>query len=105
MNEVNKLARAMTAAGMRPVIGTLKGCDAPVGTILGPKDITREYLVIVGHTPDGAQLGYATSSDLQGIGPDPRSVAEFKYWKRSQQLYGEYQAHLDRRVSDGRGTR
>lgn len=48
------------------------------GTIVGPKDTTREMLVALSTTEDGWTLfGYATPADLLAVaGHDPRSQAE-----------------------------
>jgi hypothetical protein len=66
---------------MRYSLGTMKGIFAPEGTILGPKDITREWLVSLGTDEIGTRLGYATEAEIQGglmrcITGQPQSVAE-----------------------------
>lgn len=56
--EHNGVVRLVAARGRYP---------SPVepGTIVGPRDITREHLVALTTTPDGVTLfGWATSADL-----------------------------------------
>ncbi len=62
---------------MRYLVGKLKG---EIGTIVGPKDITGEWLVIF--DAEGS-VGYATVPELQSAGKgimrsDIRSVAEHR---------------------------
>jgi hypothetical protein len=55
--------------------GRVNGVSAPVGTVLGPKLITREFVVVTGVDERGVTVGYAQDSD--GVNADdPRSVTE-----------------------------
>ncbi len=68
----------------RLVAGRLRYANPPEpGTILGPRDITRDYLVVIGQDDAGLTLlGYATVDDLAAAaartreGLPARSVAE-----------------------------
>lgn len=64
-------------APRRPIAGRLNAVHAPAGTILGPTDITREFLVVVDNDDDGAILGYASRAEIDAIAErDPQSVCE-----------------------------
>lgn len=69
-------------SGDRFIAGRLAGVQAEPGTVLGPKDITREWMVVVASDEDGSDLGYAQTSDLDAaavaamVERGPRSVAE-----------------------------
>lgn len=64
-------------AGRRVPAGRLNGVHADVGTVLGPKEVTREFVVVTGNDERGVTVGYATQADLDGIlGREPRSVSE-----------------------------
>lgn len=57
------------------------GLHAPDGAVLGPKAITREYVVITGHDIAGVTVGYATEADLDATAQarwvaDPQTVTE-----------------------------
>lgn len=69
----------------RYVAGRLNGIDAEPGTILGPKDITREYMVVLDRDERGVILGYATADDLQAAADrdEPQSVAEIQLRRRA----------------------
>lgn len=66
----------------RYVAGVMRGlpADTQPGTLLGPKDITRETMVVVGPADDGrgVKLGYATTDEIEAAlsQPEPRSVTE-----------------------------
>lgn len=70
----------------RYTLGTMKGIWAEPGTLLGPKDITKEWLVSVETNDEGTVLGYATNDEIMEaisrvmVG-DVRSVAEYKMRK------------------------
>jgi len=62
--------------------GRLNGIHTDVGTVLGPKAVTREYVVVTGNDDTGVTVGYARADDLDQAALDamvvrgPRSVAE-----------------------------
>lgn len=61
--------------------GRLNGIHAEVGTVLGPKEVTREYVVVTGNDEAGVTVGYATPEDLQAVRDrtrDARSVTEHR---------------------------
>jgi hypothetical protein len=61
----------------RVAAGRVNGVHAPVGTLLGPKAVTREYVVVTGEDERGVTVGYATAADIAAAGEvDPRSVTE-----------------------------
>lgn len=67
----------------RPVAGRVRYATPPeAGTLLGPKDTTREPMVVVGHDGDHTLVGYATTADIMAAvqrmadGAAPRSIAE-----------------------------
>ena len=61
----------------RAPAGRLNGVHAPVGTILGPKVVTRELVVVTFNDDAGVTVGYATPADIaDAFDRDPRSVAE-----------------------------
>lgn len=64
----------------RPVAGRLNGIHAPIGTILGPKDVTREYVVVIADDEEGVVVGFASTTEIlavmTGAAGDPRSVTE-----------------------------
>jgi hypothetical protein len=67
---------AQTVLPKRFVVGRLK-LDAEPGTILGPKDITREWMVVLDRVDGGVSVGYATVAELEAaLQREPRSVAE-----------------------------
>ena len=74
----------MTGTGtLRPVAGRLRYATQPeVGTIVGPTDITRELLVVIGHDDGWTLFGYAQTNEVQAArqriadGEAPRSVTE-----------------------------
>lgn len=52
---------------------------AEPGTILGPTDITREYLVVVECVDGVCTLGYAQQAEIDAVQQrEPRSIAEHK---------------------------
>ena len=59
--------------------GRVNGVHAPVGTILGPKAVTREFVVVTSNDDRGVVVGFATSEDMQ-VNPelDPHSMTEFQ---------------------------
>ena len=60
----------------RPIRGTLK-FEAEPGTILGPTDITREYLIVLDCFDGMSTLGYATQLEIEAVMfKEPTSVAE-----------------------------
>jgi len=62
--------------------GRLNGIHAEIGTVLGPKAVTREYVVVTGNDEHGVTVGYASVDDLNDAAIEamvergPRSVAE-----------------------------
>lgn len=63
----------------RPIAGRLNGITPEPGTILGPKAVTREYVVVLGGDETGVDVGYATHAELEALRevPDaPRSTTE-----------------------------
>lgn len=58
--------------------GRVNGVHAPVGTLLGPKQVTREYVVVTDQDERGVIVGYAQPADIEaaGLAPEPRSVPE-----------------------------
>lgn len=63
----------------RAVAGHLTGVQAPVGTILGPKEVTREYVVVIDTDDRGVTVGYATAEEIRAtLTREPRSVAEHR---------------------------
>jgi hypothetical protein len=68
----------------RVIAGHLRYQTPPdVGTVLGPKAVTREYAVVLGQDDDGRTvLGYATPADIEAVAQrradelPPRSLAE-----------------------------
>ena len=71
----------------RPIAGRLSYASQPQpGTIVGPKDVTREWLVVLGPDPDNPAktlIGYATQAELNQaagrmtkLGLPPRSLVE-----------------------------
>lgn len=65
----------------RIVAGRINGIHAEPGTILGPKVITREYVVVLTNDERGVTVGYASTHELASIAAtdhDVRSVAEHR---------------------------
>ncbi len=62
----------------RPVAGRLNGIHAEVGTILGPKQVTREYVVVIDNDERGIVVGYASAAEITAAAnrDEPRSVTE-----------------------------
>lgn len=62
--------------------GRVNGVHAPVGTVLGPKVITREFVVVTGNDERGVTLGYAHPDEVDAaaieaiIERGPASVTE-----------------------------
>ena len=61
--------------------GRVNGISAEPGTYLGPKAVTREYVVVTGPTEGGVAVGYARVEDSDRAATerwiaDPRSVTE-----------------------------
>lgn len=56
--------------------GRLNGISGEIGTLLGPKDVTRELVVITGVDEHGVTVGYARVDDR--FPADPRSVTEVR---------------------------
>ena len=62
--------------------GRLNGVHAEVGTVFGPKAITREYVVVTGNDDQGVTVGYARRDDVDDAAIEailergPRSVTE-----------------------------
>lgn len=57
--------------------GHVNGVWAPAGTILGPKVVTRELVVVTGYDHVGVTVGYATTGDVDAAADrDPQSVTE-----------------------------
>lgn len=54
----------MTELSKRVPAGRLNGITAEVGTILGPKEVTREYVVVTATDGQSVEVGYATEADL-----------------------------------------
>lgn len=61
-------------APVGPPIGRLNGIHAEPGTILGPDDTGRYYVVQADDT--GVDIRFSTGEDLPG--PVPRSLAEHR---------------------------
>ncbi len=58
--------------------GRLNGIWPPIGTVLGPKQVTREFVVATAHDDRGCTVGYATPADLEAIKErDPQSLTEW----------------------------
>lgn len=68
----------MTNQYGRPIAGRLNGIDAEPGTILGPRAVTREWLVVIDRDERGVILGYAQEGELAAavLVANPRSVVE-----------------------------
>lgn len=66
MTDKGSLIEVDHITGRRLVAGRLRYPSPPEpGTIVGPKDITREHLVVLTTTPAGWTLfGYASDADL-----------------------------------------
>jgi hypothetical protein len=66
----------------RPSRGRLNGVHAEPGAILGPTDITREYLVVLDNDDRGVTLGYPTPDETEDLRSQdsPRTVAEARVW-------------------------
>ena len=68
--------------------GRLNGIHAEPGTLFGPKQTTREWMVCVDNDDSGCLVGYATPAEIEAArlrlveGLDPRSVTEAR-WTRS----------------------
>lgn len=62
----------------RPVAGRLNGIHAELGTILGPKAVTGEHVVVIGDDERGVTVGYAQPAELEALRglTSPRSIAE-----------------------------
>lgn len=57
--------------------GRLNGISAPVGTVLGPKEVTREFVVVTAVDDLGVSVGYATQADLDAVLiREPQSLCE-----------------------------
>ena len=65
----------------RPIAGRLNGIFAEPGTILGPKVVTREYVVAIGTDKRGTVVGYAMVHEIAEATrvDDPRSVVEARW--------------------------
>lgn len=87
-NPARRLVRTMTALGVRVPVGRINEVFAEPGTIMGP--MLGQYLVALSTDERGTVLGYATQDDLRGVGPEPRSVAEHRYWSQAAAMYGQY---------------
>lgn len=68
----------------RHIVGRLNGIHAEPGTLVGPKDITEEWLVVLENDDKECTFGYATPDELAAVGKrllagePPRSVAEWR---------------------------
>ena len=64
--------------------GRMNGVRADVGTVLGPKAVTREFVVVTDVDENGATVGYARVDDLDAAAIEailergPASVTEFQ---------------------------
>lgn len=56
-----------TNLGRRVPAGRLNGIHAEVGTVLGPKEVTREYVVVTTQDDQGVTVGYATPEDMAAV--------------------------------------
>ncbi len=82
--------------------GRIDGVYAELGTVLGPKAVTREFVVATGTDEQGTEVGYARRDDLEEDAlramaeRGPRSVTEhemLKGWQveervRLRELFG-----------------
>jgi hypothetical protein len=84
-------AQPTTAPAKRHVAGRLNGTHAEAGTILGPRGLTGEWLVVLDNDDQGVTLGYATTQELEAAvtRPEPRSVAEVKLRSQIRGLVDE----------------
>lgn len=70
--------------GHRVPAGRVNGVHAELGTVLGPKVVTREFVVATGTDERGTTVGYATVQDVDPeaiaamVERGPRSVTEFE---------------------------
>lgn len=67
--------------------GRVSGVFAQPGTILGPKEVTREFVVVTSADSSGpsVEVGYATEEDLSlPADRNPRSVTEFRMMQLRQ---------------------
>jgi len=66
----------------RPIAGRLNGIDAEVGTILGPRGLTGEPLVVIDNDEAGVVVGYAQPAEMSAALlvalESPRSVTEHR---------------------------
>lgn len=61
--------------------GRLNGVHAEIGTVLGPKVVTREFVAVTGIDDQGVTVGYARTEDtdfpaIERMAVNPRSVIE-----------------------------
>lgn len=86
MRDLSTVGQTVEYAGALRLVAGRARYPSPVepGTIVGPKDITREHLVAIGTDADGMTLfGYATDADLTAALTNaylngPRSTNEHK---------------------------
>lgn len=77
----------MTNQYGRPIAGRLNGIYAEPGTILGPKEVTREYVVALDTDADGTIVGYAQAAELSAAARrDPQSIVEARSIMTKQEL-------------------
>jgi len=77
--------------------GRVNGVHAPVGTVLGPKVVTKEFVVVTGEDELGVTVGYARLDEVDAsaieaiIERGPNSVTE-------HQMISGYQHDVRRRL-------
>lgn len=71
----------VTSSLTRVPAGRVNGVFCQPGTVMGPKEVTREFVVVTSadsNTPS-VEVGYATEEDLSiPYGHDFRSITEFR---------------------------
>lgn len=76
--------------GTRYTAGRLNGVHAEPGTLLGPKDITCEWMVVLDNDDSGCTVGYATADEITAASQrlatcGPQSLAELALMRRAGQ--------------------
>ena len=77
--------------------GRVNGVHAPIGTVLGPKAVTREFVTVTGNDDQGVTVGYTQEGEMDAgaldmiIARGPASVTE-------HEMVMGYQSGIRRRL-------
>ena len=77
--------------------GRVNGVHAPIGTVLGPKAVTREFVTVTGNDDQGVTVGYTQEGEMDAVALEmiidrgPASVTE-------HEMVMGYQSGIRRRL-------